>query len=199
MENSNTEITYGSQCEQTRAFEMTDDFIWKALYSHSFTALFQCNNCDYEFDIDGWFYKFDDVICPKCKTVYSGVFGRIKQHSNSGKNGQHSDCIEIETFEGQMMRIPVPSGTESTVDHIILLLFLEAAEKQSKSWAMIDYSTSKPKLQLFYSSRNHEKNKIPKNRERKQKSLLAYLFFGVLSAMGILGFLIVVFPGLSHF
>jgi hypothetical protein len=195
MENNQAVFISGElQYSQQQSIEIADDYFWKALYSHSYTLLFTCENCDYEFDIDGWFYKFEDIICPKCKTKYSGIFGKVLQ--------KPTDKLRIETFEGEAMAILLPSGSRIKTDvyeHIILVVFSQKSEIQRKPLGLIDYSEPEPEFKLFQFKSNLDNNKSQKSDDRKQTPILKYLFFGMLSVLGIFGVTFVVFPGFFNF
>ena len=171
MENSQAAyINVGRQVNQDQ--NISDDHYWKALYSHSFTAVFTCENCDNQFDIDGWFYKFDSVVCPKCKSVYSGFFGRVLPLNQP-------DCIDLETFDGQRAQISLKSRGKSfpsLSNHIILVLSSKILEKQEKLWGIIDYSESKPHLQLLSHLSGNREDVAENKNNGKSKSFFSTLF-----------------------
>jgi hypothetical protein len=164
---------------QSQESLILDDHLWKVLYSHSYTILFQCENCDHGFDIDGWFYRFDSITCPKCRTTYAGFFGRILPKNQHNMTESNNNYLNLETFEGEEIQIGLNSAShryQSLSDHIILVISSKRPEKQGKIWGILDYSEPKPKLQLLSNIPGNGRNdQNPKN-QGKSKSLLAMLF-----------------------
>ncbi len=157
----------------------TDDHVWKALYSHSYTVLFTCENCDHGFDIDGWFYKFETITCPKCRTSYSGLFGRVLPANRLDQSETNKPYLGLETFDGQEFMFQINSAgrlNHTLTDHIILVISSKQPEKQYKVLGIMDFSEPKPKLQVISELSGNGKNtQIPKS-EGKPKSFLAMLF-----------------------
>ncbi|GAP22938.1 hypothetical protein [Leptolinea tardivitalis] len=159
----------------------TKDYIWKSLYSHSYTLLFSCDTCGYEFDIDGWFYKFDPISCPKCKSTYDGLFGRVIQTHSNG-----TEKVSIETFEGQEMQISLPNKNKYISykkDHIILILNQIRPNTSNSPFGVIDFTEQKPRI-LFFDpqvEQRQNKNKDKNKDEKKGKSFLSSLLFGIIS------------------
>ncbi len=171
MENSQSDFI-DSERQGNQDQNISGDHYWKAFYSHSFTALFNCENCNHEFEIDGWFYKFDTVTCPKCQTSYTGFFGRVLPTNQS-------DCIDMETFDGQKVQISLKSHGKSfpgLVNHIILVLSSKVHDQQGKLWGIIDYSVAKPHIQLLAQMSTDTVNRSEKREPAKSKSLLSMLF-----------------------
>jgi len=172
MENSQA-VKLEGQISQPQ--ELSDDYIWKALYSHTYTVQYKCINCENNFDIDGWFYKFEPVVCPKCNVSYSGIFGRVLYLTGDKL------ILKIETFEGQQMDIPLPSGSRTaivTLGHIVLILLARTSQNQNRPIGLIDYSENKPKIQFFNPAAEPGKEKIKNKDDGKPKSRLAQILFG---------------------
>lgn len=153
--------------------------LWKTLYSHSYTLLFRCENCDHNFDIDGWFYTFNSIQCPKCRTLYSGIFGQIKETKEISSKEKYIDRYFLETFEGEELEIRLPSGScmvNGRANHIALTIFNRIPDKPGKPWGIVDYSDKKPELKLF---RDMKKGEPGYQRPvQKPKSFLAGLLSG---------------------
>jgi hypothetical protein len=172
MENSQAVKLEG---QISQPLELSDDHFWKALYSHTYTVQYKCINCENEFDIDGWFFKFEPVVCPKCEVGYFGIFGRVL-HIAGDKS-----LLKIETFEGQQMDVPMPSGSRNavvTLGHIVLVLLAKTGPNQNRPIGLIDYSESKPKLQAFNPAAEPGKEKSNNKEGAKPKSRLAQFLFG---------------------
>ncbi len=164
---------------QDQNVEISDVNLWKAFYSHSYTLFFRCEYCDHNFDIDGWFYTFNPVICPKCKTQYSGLFGQIKDSKPTANQDKFTDRYVMETFEGEEFEIRLPPGAympNGKANHIALTLFNRIPDKPGKPWGLIDYSDNKPELRLFHEMKQGDRsvNRAP----NKPKSFLAGLLSG---------------------
>lgn len=172
-----------NQCSDTQLADgslinAVDDHIWKEFYSHSYTVLFKCEKCDHEFDIDGWFYQFETLACPKCGLFYSGIFGQLKVNN---ENGRPSTQMLLETFEGKRLDFSIPAGIKKLTDkngHIVLVIFLKYPDQQYKPWGMIDYSETKPQFERFNSASGSGGQKSKKAGDHPQKSFLANLLFG---------------------
>jgi hypothetical protein len=146
----------------------SDDKIWKTFFHHSFAVQFKCPQCGENFDLDGWFYKFEPVCCIKCGMKIQGLFGRVLA-SSSSSSGQ----IALETFEGDQGSVSIPQGSynlSAIVDHIILILYLEKDQKNPLPFGLIDYSIPKSHFQFFGKT-----NSIV-NKPQKPKSIFATLF-----------------------
>ncbi len=167
------------QHQQFQNVDVENVDLWKTFYSHSYTLFFRCEYCDHNFDIDGWFYTFNPVICPECKTQYSGLFGQIKDFKQVISKEKFKDRYLLETFEGEEYEVRLPQGAflpTGKVNHIALTIFNRIPDKPGKPWGFIDYSDKKPELKLF-----HEMNKNDQGYKRtsnKQKSFLASLLSG---------------------
>lgn len=147
---------------------VSDDQIWKPLFAHSFAVQFKCPQCEENFDLDGWFYKFEPVQCSKCGLKIQGLFGRLLA-SSSAATGQ----IDLETFEGDQGSVAIPRGSynlSAIVDHIILILYKEKDPRNPVPFGLIDYSIQKPRFQFFVQTSTDVKN------PQKPKSLFATLF-----------------------
>jgi DNA-directed RNA polymerase subunit RPC12/RpoP len=146
----------------------SDDSIWKPLFGHSFAVQFKCPQCGDDFDIDGWFYKFEPVRCSKCRMKIQGLLGRVLASSSSSA-GQ----ISLETFEGDQGSVAIPQGSynlSAIVDHIILILYMEKDQKNPVPFGLIDYSMQKSRFQYF----GHTNSIVDK--QQKTKSIFATLF-----------------------
>jgi len=147
---------------------ISDDIIWKTFFAHSFAVQFKCPQCGENFDIDGWFYKFEPVRCTKCEMKIQGLFGRVLASSSSA-SGQ----IALETFEGDQGSVSIPQGSynlSAIVDHIILILYLEKDPKNPMPFGLIDYSMQKSRFQFF------GQTKAVVDKPQKPKSIFATLF-----------------------
>ncbi|NMB56070.1 MAG: zinc ribbon domain-containing protein [Leptolinea sp.] len=163
------------------SIEVSDDQVWKAFYSHSYTVLFKCENCDHEFDIDGWFYRFDTMACPKCKTIYSGIFGQLKMEKTIIEEQSGSSRVILETFEGEKIEINLgkdPRRLAQKFGHIVLIVFVKSINHQNRPLGIIDYCEIKPSLELFNSPNDAGRNFNKKNGQVKNRSFFSNLLFG---------------------
>lgn len=148
--------------------QASDDLIWKPLFAHSFAVQFKCPQCAEDFDLDGWFYKFEPVKCKKCGLKIQGLFGRVLASSSSA-SGQ----IDLETFEGDKGSVSIPRGSynlSAIVDHIILILYMEKEQKNPVPFGLIDYAIHKARFQYF------SQTKSDPTKPQKPKSIFATLF-----------------------
>jgi hypothetical protein len=195
MENSQaTHLTNELPFPLELVAEEASDYLWKAFYSHSYTIIFKCENCDHEFDIDGWFFKFESLICPNCKTNYSGIFGKIIGSSKPDQNRLQRDTLKIETFEGQQMEIQLsnPRSFVAIKDHIILIVFNKTSEKQNKPWCAIDYSISNSKVNYLPVKMISTLSKNSKPAKQNSKVFLTFIVLGLISVFVLF---IIFFPG----
>jgi hypothetical protein len=132
---------------ETKMAQSSDDHIWKPFFAHSFAVQFKCPQCAADFDIDGWFYKFEPIKCSKCGLKIQGLFGRVLS-SSSSSSGQ----IDLETFECDRGSVAIPRGSynlSGIVDHIILILYMEKEQKNPVPFGLIDYAIHKARFQYF--------------------------------------------------
>jgi hypothetical protein len=153
---------------ETKTAQGSDDHIWKPYFGHSFAVQFKCPQCSEDFDLDGWFYKFEPVKCKKCGQKIQGLFGRVMSSSSSA-TGQ----IDLETFEGDKGSVAIPRSSynlSSIVDHIILILYMEKEQKNPVPFGLIDYAVHKAHFQYF--------NQVNEGqyKQQKPKSIFAALF-----------------------
>ncbi len=163
------------------SIEVADDEVWKAFYSHSYTVLFKCENCDHEFDIDGWFYRFDTMACPKCKTIYSGIFGQLKVEKSIIEGQSGISKVILETFEGDQVEIGQgtdPRRLTKRLGHIVLIVFVKFINHQDRPMGIIDYCENKPTLELFSSPNQAGGNFDNKPGQVKNRSFFSNLLFG---------------------
>jgi hypothetical protein len=128
----------------------------------------KCPQCSEDFDLDGWFYKFEPVKCKKCGLRLQGLFGRV-MGSSSSTSGQ----IDLETFEGDKGAVAIPRGSynlSAIVDHIILILYMEKEQKNPIPFGLIDYSMHKSRFQYFNQAQSGQVQ------SQKPKSIFAALF-----------------------
>jgi DNA-directed RNA polymerase subunit RPC12/RpoP len=148
--------------------EKSDDHIWRQFFEHSYAVQYKCPQCGADFDIDGWFFKFEPVRCSKCGLKFQGLFGRVMS-SSSSSSGQ----IDLETFEGDQGSVSIPHGSfnlSSIVDHIILILYAEKDPKNPVPFGLIDYFAQKPRFHYFGKPDNFPSG------QQKPKSIFATLF-----------------------
>lgn len=153
---------------ETKLTQTSDDLIWKPFFAHSFAVQFKCPQCTEDFDLDGWFYKFEPIKCKKCGLKIQGLFGRVLASSSSA-SGQ----IDLETFEGDMGSVAIPRGSYNLagiVDHIILILYMEKEQKNPVPFGLIDYTIQKSRFQYF------GQVKMDPIKPQKPKSIFATLF-----------------------
>ncbi len=161
------------QVEQKKDHEVpsvskSDDQIWRQFYEHSYAVQFKCPQCGSDFDIDGWFFKFEPVRCSKCGLKFQGLFGRVMS-SSSSSSGQ----IDLETFEGDKGAVSIPGGSynlTSIIEHIILILYMDRDQKNPVPFGLIDYFAQKPRFLYFGKSEQISSN------QQKPKSIFATLF-----------------------
>lgn len=203
MENSQT-ASFSNELAATQLLtpEVSGDYIWKALYSHSYTIIFNCEKCNHQFDIDGWFYQFDAFQCPECKTIFNGYFGKVLPSYRSETERSLINVLKLESFDDQEFEIQLSSSTNvfaSRKDHIVLVIFSKPKEKNSKPFCWFDYSVKNTKAQYFQPQLAAETNPREKIVKKKSKSMFPFILFGLLSLMGICSLFFVLTPGIQLF
>jgi hypothetical protein len=176
--------------EQTTVQDLTGDYLWKALYSHSYTLFFNCAACSHQFDIDGWFYQFDSIICPHCKTEYSGVFGKILPGTVIDQNNSHKNILKLESFDGQEIEIHISTGkslAKINLDHILLIIFAKIPDKVNKPWCTIDWSEKNAKPIYLQQVSNTVPIKKENDPTSRAKIVIPILLLGILFVVGLFG------------
>ena len=201
MENTQiASLTNEMSAVQVLAPYLSGDFAWKSLYSHSYTLNFNCKTCNYQFDIDGWFYKFDSLECPQCKATYSGIFGNILPGSRMDQEIPSRSVLKLESFEGQEINIQLSSiarAFNARQDHIILVIFSKSSQRSNNPWCVVDWSVKNSKAQYFHPISNAGPNNQGKRIEKKSKSALPLIFLGLFSIIGLGSLFLVATNGLQ--
>jgi hypothetical protein len=203
MENSRT-VKFAA--DMTVAQVLSPDFnsesLWKSLYSHSYTLFFNCEHCNFLFDIDGWFYTFDSIECPQCKTSYSGVFGKIITSTRQSHEFSQKSVLRLESFDNQSFDIQLPVNSnvfESKMDHIILVIFSKSIGKSFKPFCWSDWSIKNSNIQYFQPHSDTIPIKRVKNTEKKIKPIIPLVLLGLFSIIGLCSLIMVFTPGLQLF
>ena len=114
--------------------------------------IFNCEKCNYQFDIDGWFYQFETIQCPHCNTIFSGYFGKVLPGSKNDNERAQKSVLKLESFDDQEFEIQLSSNTNvfaARQDHIVLVVFSKPKDGNSKPWCWFDWSTKNSKAQYF--------------------------------------------------
>ena len=201
MENSQTvNLSNEMSAVQVLAPYISGDYIWKSLYSHSYTLFFNCKTCNYQFEIDGWFYKFEALECPKCKAVYSGVFGNILPGSRMDHEKPNKSVLKLESFEGQKINIQlsnIANAFDAWQDHIILVIFSKSNERGNNPYCVVDWSGKNSKAQYFHPQSDTVPIRRGKTSEKKLKRLIPFILLGLFAVIGLCSLFLVVMPGLQ--
>jgi len=196
MENSQT-VNFSNElaAAQMLAPDLAGDYIWKSLYSHSYTIIFNCEKCNYQFDIDGWFYQFETIQCPHCNTIFSGYFGKVLSSSKNDVAGTMKNVLKLESFDDQEFEIQLSANTNifsTRKDHIVLVVFSKPKDKNSKPWCWFDWSTNNSKPQYFQPQITAVQTQQDVTPKKKSKSivplilLMLLFFFGIISLFLVL-------------
>jgi hypothetical protein len=203
MENS--QITnFRSELTSTQVLtpDLSGDYLWKSLYSHSYTLFFNCENCSHQFDIDGWFYQFDSVECPQCKTIFTGVFGKIIPGSKIDTERTQKGILKLESFDNQEIQIHL-SSTASIFnagrDHIVLVVFSKSKERNTRPWCWVDWSNKNTIAQYFQPQLSTNPINRGKVSVKKSKSIVPFILLGLVSIIGICSLFLVMTPGFQLF
>jgi len=201
MDNSHTaNLSNEMSAVQVISPFISGDFIWKSLYSHSYTLFFNCKTCNYHFEIDGWFYKIEPFECPQCKVAYSGVFGNVLPGSRMDHEKPNRSVLKLESFEGQEINIQlsnISNAFDARLDHIILVIFSKSKEKGNNPWCVVDWSGKNSKAQYFHPQSDTAPISRDKTSEKKLKTLLTFILLGLFSVVGLCSLFLVVTPGLQ--
>jgi hypothetical protein len=191
MENSQTaKFSHDLVSEQSLVQELTGDYLWKSLYSHSYTLFFNCATCSYQFDIDGWFYQFESIVCPQCHTEYNGVFGKTLPGTVIDLDRPQRNVLKLESFDGQEIDVHISSNNSLSkiqLDHLLLVIFAKPCEKGLRPWCAIDWSDKNAKaiyLQPVVNANPVKKVKAP---EKKPGILVPIILVGLLFVIGLVG------------
>jgi hypothetical protein len=183
MENSRTaKFTADMSAAQVLSPDFVSDSLWKSLYSHSYTLFFNCEHCNFQFDIDGWFYTFDSIECPQCKTSYSGVFGKILPFPKQPHELTQKNVLKLESFDNQSFDIQLSTNSkvfESKMDHIILVIFSSLQGKSFKPFCWSDWSIKNSNVQYFQPQSATIPTKRVKISDKKSKSIIPLILLGL--------------------
>jgi hypothetical protein len=191
MENSQT-VNFSNELVATQmlAPDLAGDYIWKSLYSHSYTIIFNCEKCNYQFDIDGWFYQFETIQCPHCNTIFSGYFGKVLPSSKNDGGGPQKNVLKLESFDDQEFEIQLSSNANvfsGRQNHIVLVVFSKPKDRNSKPWCWFDWSTKNSKPQYFQPQIPTVQPHQEPASIKKPKSMVPFILLMLLSFFGIIG------------
>jgi hypothetical protein len=195
MENSQT-ANFSNELAATQllAPDLTGDYLWKSLYSHSYTIIFNCEKCNNQFEIDGWFYQFENIQCPHCSTIYSGFFGKVLLDSKNEIVRTQKNLLRLESFDDQEYEIQLSSNTNAFTakqDHIVLVVFSKPKDRNSKPWCWFDWSTNNSKAQYFQPQITPVATNQVKTSKKKSPSILPIVLLGLVSVVGIISLFLV--------
>jgi len=179
-----------SLIEKIFVSEISSEQIWKSLYSRSFTIFYQCQVCDNLLDIDGWFFHFDPVHCPKCGTVYTGIFGKVLTVNSFSQESNIKNLIHMESFEGQEMDVNLPvscNELNQKIDHIILILFSKLSDKKSNPWCFFDWSDKNTSVRYFTNKIDHQPSSKNKSVEKRTNNAIPSILVGLIVLLGLSG------------
>jgi hypothetical protein len=199
MENSQT-ANYSNDfpAENVLVQDLTGDYLWKPLYSHSYTLFFNCATCSHLFDIDGWFYQFESIVCPQCRTVYSGVFGKTMPGTIVDAEKPGKNILKLESFDGQAFEIQLSSNnilSKVQLDHIFLIIFSKVNERAEKPWCAVDWSIKNSKAIYLQPLSNTVPVARSQRSTHKTNPLIPILVVGLFLLIGLISAYFYLLPG----